>query len=204
MGIFVIAAIYEIVATIVEYQMMVQAQPFYPTKEALISFTGIFGMGANGLALFMALLGTGYSLKHFGLRKSLLIFPACLGVAITLLYFAIMFSESYTLTTLYITLGVMIIAKGLSYALNNPAKEILYIPTSKDAKFKTKGWIDMFGSRGAKATGSAITDVLKGTPDILLSVGTILSLGFIGIWIFVAILVGKEFHKLTSEGKIIG
>lgn len=204
MGIFAIAAIYEIVATIVEYQMMVQAKPFYPTKEALISFTGIFGMGANGLALFMALLGTGYSFKKFGLRKSLLIFPISLGIAITLLYVAIMFSDSYTKSTLFITLGVMIIAKGLSYALNNPAKEILYIPTSKDAKFKTKGWIDMFGSRGAKATGSAITNALKSSPEILLFVGTILSLGLIGIWIFAAILVGQKFHKLTTEGKIVG
>jgi ATP:ADP antiporter, AAA family len=204
MGIFIISAIYEIVATIVEYQMMVQAKPFYPTKEALISFTGIFGMGANGLALFMALLGTGYFFKNFGLRKTLLIFPISLGAAIALLYVAITFSEAYTKNTLFITLGVMIIAKGLSYALNNPAKEILYIPTSKDAKFKTKGWIDMFGSRGAKATGSAVTDFLKGSPEILLSIGTILSLGLIGIWIFVAVLVGKKFHNITTEGKIVG
>lgn len=52
----------------------------------------------------------------------------------------------------------MMIIKGMSYALNNPTKEILYQMTSTSIKFKCKSWIDTFGQRGAKATGSIVTN----------------------------------------------
>jgi AAA family ATP:ADP antiporter len=46
----------------------------------------------------------------------------------------------------------------MSYALNNPCKEMLYQPTSSSVKFKCKSWIDTFGARGCKATGSLVTN----------------------------------------------
>lgn len=70
--------------------------------------------------------------------------------------------------------------KGMSYALNNPCKEILYQvcifiimshihlnerscytwqqATSTQIKFKCKSWIDTFGQRGSKAAGSIVTN----------------------------------------------
>lgn len=47
--------------------------------------------------------------------------------------------------------------QGLTYALNEPCKEMLYLPTSDAIKFKAKGWIDVFGSRCAKGVGSFVT-----------------------------------------------
>jgi AAA family ATP:ADP antiporter len=52
----------------------------------------------------------------------------------------------------------MMIMKGMSYALNNPTKEILYQMTSTQIKFKCKSWIDTFGQRSAKAGGSIVTN----------------------------------------------
>ncbi len=205
LGILGIVAIYEIVTTIIDYQMKMQALalPKYSTTESLTSFMGMFGMTTNSLALLMALFGTGYFISKLGLRKSLLIFPSCLGIAIAILCIFVSFCGISGTATLWLTFGIVVIAKGLSYSLNNPAKEILYIPTSKDAKFKTKGWIDMFGSRGAKAAGSTFTNYLKHSPTMLLYFGTLLSMGLIGIWIFIAIFVGQKFHKLTKENTII-
>ena len=53
---------------------------------------------------------------------------------------------------------VMMIIKGMSYALLNPTKEILYQMTGDNVKFKCKSWIDTFGQRGSKAGGSIITN----------------------------------------------
>ena len=64
----------------------------------------------------------------------------------------------------------MVTLKGLSYALNNPCKEVMYIPTSKDAKFKTKSFIDMFGSRSAKMSGAQIGGWLNIDGNPILSV----------------------------------
>ncbi len=62
---------------------------------------------------------------------------------------------------LWATFAAMVVIKGVGYAVNNPTKEMMYIPTSKDAKFKSKGWIDTFGSRFAKAGGAQVTNAFK-------------------------------------------
>jgi AAA family ATP:ADP antiporter len=81
----------------------------------------------------------------------------------------------------------------------------MYIPTSKAAKFKAKGWIDLFGGRAAKAGGSAVNNVLAKMSSAfqMVQVGSLMSLGIIGIWIIAAFGVGTTFNKLTKEGKII-
>lgn len=205
LGIFAVVTIYEVVGTIVDYQMKMQAQalPQYASRESLTAFLGVFGMSANALAFFMALLGTGYMMKKLGLRFCLLTFPIVLGLAVSGLYAAYTWGNFNPMMLLWATFGVMMIAKGLSYALNNPSKEMMYIPTSKDVKFKSKGWIDMFGSRSSKAIGAAFTDSLKGNAYNLMAYGTILSLGFIGVWIVVAFFVSNKFERLTAEGKIV-
>ncbi len=204
-GVFLLVAFYEIVTTIVDYQMKMQAQalPEYATREGLTSFMGMFGMATNVLALVIALFGTGYLIKKFGIRVSLLVFPIAIGVSISVLYGFIKLDLLTGQNMLWLTFGVVVIAKGLSYALNNPAKEVVYIPTSRDAKFKAKGWIDMFGARGAKAMGSGFNEFLKRTPIALLYYGTILSLGLVSIWVVIAFFVGNKFHRLVKEGKIV-
>ena len=51
---------------------------------------------------------------------------------------------------MWATFAAMMIITATSYAVNNPVKEMMYIPTSKDAKFKAKGLVDMIGGRGGK------------------------------------------------------
>ena len=203
-GILMVVSIYEIVGTIVDYQMKMQAKAIYTTQESLTSFMGLFGMAANGLALVLALFGTAYLMKRFGLTFCLLTFPVCLGMAIAGLYSFVKFGSMDPGTLLWITFGVMMIAKGLSYALNNPAKEMMYVPTSKDAKFKAKGWIDMFGSRSSKALGSGFNNFLKASPMLLLTTGTLISMGLIGFWIVAALLVSKKYNSLVKNNQIVG
>lgn len=204
-GVFLLVAFFEAVTTIVDYQMKMQAQalPQYATKESLTSFMGMFGMSTNFLAFIMALFGTGFLIQKLGIRVSLLVFPISIGMAISVLYTFIKLDFLSAQNMLWLTFGVVILAKGLSYALNNPAKEVMYIPTSRDAKFKAKGWIDMFGARGSKALGSGFNEFLKRTPQVLLYTGTILSLGLIGIWIVIAYFVGNKYHRLVKEGRIV-
>jgi AAA family ATP:ADP antiporter len=118
-----------------------------------------------------------------------------------------MFPTPYML--LWATFGVMLLVKAMSYAVNNPVKEMMYIPTSKDAKFKTKSFIDMFGSRSAKMSGAQIGGWLNvpGNPIMsinnLLLYGTIISLGVIGVWLLAAIFVGTQNQKLIENKEII-
>ncbi|MCF7799887.1 hypothetical protein K9L05_00405 [Candidatus Babeliales bacterium] len=194
LGVFAIATFYEVIGTIMDYQMKVLAKQAYPTKEAFTAFLGLFGQSANILALVMALLGTSYLMRRFGLTFCLLTFPIAVGLVVSYVYINPM---------LWTVFASMIIVKGLSYALNNPSKEMMYIPTSKDVKFKTKSWIDMFGARSAKAAGSGVNGAFAASAEALMLYGTLIALGLVGVWIVAALFVGKSFNKLTKENRII-
>jgi AAA family ATP:ADP antiporter len=191
-GILGVATLYEIIGTIIDYQMKVSADVAFPTSEAATQFLGWFGASANSLSLVFALLGTSFVIRRFGLTFCLVAFPTTIGLVVAYVWG---FPQIWTL------FGAMVAIKGLSYALNNPCKEIMYIPTSKDVKFKAKGWIDMFGGRSAKAAGSGINACLS--PINLMFFGSIISLGIVGVWIAIAFYVGTTNKKLIETGTTI-
>lgn len=201
-GVLLCSTLYEVIVTIVDYQMKALAAPLM-TSVQFATFLGWFGVCVNGLAFLLALLGTSYVMKRFGLKFCLLLYPVGLGIALAGLY-AFYLTVPNPESLLWAISLVVIFGKGLSYAVNNPAKEMMYIPTSKDAKFKAKGWIDMFGGRTAKAGGSVITDTLKHSAEQLMRQGTLISLGIIGLlWIPAAIYVGNKNEKLIKNNEII-
>lgn len=205
-GVFICSTIYEVVLTIIDYQMkkFADASPLFESTEAFNQFLGYFGVCVNGLAFVLALLGTSYLMKTFGLRFCLLLYPVCLGISLAGLYAYYFFGAPSAEQLIWVTFGVMIIGKGLSYAVNNPSKEMMYIPTSKDAKFKAKGWIDMFGGRTSKLLGGQVTNALKHNMSQLMSVGTGISLGIIGlIWLPAAMYVGNKNQQLIKDNEII-
>jgi len=206
LGVFVVSTFYEIVKTIVDYQMKSQAA-LLPNIN-FQNFLGWFGFWTNLLAFSMALLGTSYIIKKFGLKFCILLYPIAFGSSLTALYL-------YYLTSplpenlLWATFGVMMLVTALSYAVNNPTKDMMYIPTSNNAKFKVKGITDTIGSRGSKATGSLITDACNVSGDTaaslvnIMSIGTLIGLGFISIWLVAAWYVGTKNAQLIRDNTII-
>ncbi|MBT4856420.1 hypothetical protein HOM50_01080 [bacterium] len=204
-GILTISTIYDIASQIMDYQMhsLADVSPFFHGEVGFSQFQGIYGITTNSLSFLIALLGTGFLFRKFGVRRCLLIYPLVFA-AIVLSFLGLYTNFDLSIhQLLFMSLGAMIIIKTVSFTINNPAKDILYIPTSRDARFKTKGWIDMFGSRTTKMFGSRITDFLKYNFSDLIVYGSLISLGVIGFWIIAAILVGKKNEKLVATGEII-
>jgi len=204
-GIFLVSTLYEVINQIIEYQMKSQADVFprFSTELGFAQFQGFYGVATNTLAFLMALLGTSYLIKRFGLRFGLLFFPACLIIAFLSLYAYFSYGNPTAGSLLLATFLVMMMAKGLGYAVNNPVKEMMYIPTSKDVKFKTKGFTDVFGVRMAKMGGAQITDAYKHHLPELMIFGTYFSLGFSAIWILAALYVGQKNEQLVKQGDIV-
>jgi AAA family ATP:ADP antiporter len=194
MGILGVATLYEIIGTIMDFQLKFAASATYDTAEKMTVFLARFGQCTNTIALIFAFVGTSYFIRRFGLTFCLVMFPTC--VAAVILYV-------WSASSLWVLFGAMVAIKSLSYALNNPCKEIMYLPTSKDIKFKAKGWIDGFGGRSAKATGGAISDSFGGVMANLIFYGSVISLGIVGFWILVALYVGRTNKKLTDSGQIL-
>lgn len=201
MGVFVVVTFYEIMSTIVEYQMGWLASGFY-TKEQFTVFKTYQGLGINIVALAFALLGTSYFMRKYGLKFCLMAFPAAVGTVLLANYFAFMGGVSHW-TLMWVLMCASITIKGLNYALNKPTSEVMYIPTSKDVKFKSKGWIDLFGNRSTKGMGAAVSKSFGYALPALMLYGTVISLVLLVAWIFVGRSVGDGFEKLQAENKIV-
>lgn len=201
LGVFVVVTFYEVIGTIMEYQMKSMAADTFTGRGGLSSFIAKNGEVANFLALFFALVGTSFFMRRFGLRFCLLMFPVLIGISL-LSVTGVHFMGATQLQMVWAFFGIMVIIKGLSYALNNASKEVMYIPTSKDVKFKAKGWIDAFGGRSSKATGSFITNAIKASPNMFI-IGSAISFVLLGVWIPVAFFVGNKNKKLVEENKIV-
>ena len=207
-GILVVSTIYDIPATIVEYQMNSQASVIFD-HVTFKWFTGLYGVSLNLLAFIIALLGTRYFIKKLGLRICLLLYPMVFAITLVGLYIFYIGLASGPLSILWATFGVMLVVKAMAFAVNNPVKDMMYMPTSKDAKFKVKGIIDMLGGRSAKGTGAHIGGMLNVAGNPLLSIhhlmiyGSLIGLGVIGVWIVAAIFVGTKYNQLTEKHEII-
>jgi AAA family ATP:ADP antiporter len=202
MGILVVSTIYEIIGTILEFQMNMIAKGVFNSRDLFAAFTGKYGMSVNGMAMIFALLGTSFFMRRFGLRFCLLAYPILIGTVLFALL-GINFAGVSNYHIMWALFGSMVAVKGFSYALNNPTKEVMYIPTTKDIRFKAKGWIESFGGRSSKGTGAIVTDAFAKNLSGLLLVGTVISLGVVGVWIVVANLLGKKFNKLQENNATI-
>jgi AAA family ATP:ADP antiporter len=206
MGVFAIATLYEFIGTILDFQKGMLISSNYPSKldggAAFAWFKGLEGSAIGVVSLLFAMFGTSFFMRKFGLKFSLISFPAIIGLTVTTVFAMYMLgANSYQL--MWVFFGAVVLIKGLNYALNNPSKEVLYIPTSKDVKFKTKGWIDAFGARLLKTFGAGVNNSLSASLPTLLTLGTFLSLGVVGIWIYAAAYVSGAFDTLKKENKIV-
>ena len=205
-GIFLLIFFQELLTTIMDLQKnMLIGITYGANPGAVTKFLFGFNLAIQFIACVFGLLGTSYFQRKFGIKACIISFPILLGISlvgyIISPYIRLDLSiGGYIITpALAAVLCVVLIAKVLNYALYQPAKEALYIPTSKNIKYKAKAWIDMFGMRFAKVTGSSLSKFLG--PATHLVGGT--CLGIIVVWIFLAKHVGDAFNKVTNNKTLI-
>ncbi|MBY0353661.1 hypothetical protein K2W90_04835 [Candidatus Babeliales bacterium] len=193
LGVMGVSVLYDIVATILEFQMVSLANTQFHSTEHLARFLSYFGLMTNGSALLISLIGTSFLVRRFGLTFCLVVYPVITAVALLHILW---------IPVLWVVVGALVVIKSLNYALNNPCKEMLYIPTSRDIKFKAKSWIDMFGCRSAKAGGGFLSTFFTQMHELLFY-GPLLSLGVVGVWIIIALYTGTTHRALEKSNRTI-
>lgn len=194
LGIFAIISIFEVVNTIFDFKLKMIASSIYKGR-ALSEYLSNFGMWVNIIGLACLVLGIGKIGRKLGVRKSLLMLPSLVALGVFFVYFN---------SSLWVIWAVNAAVKALNYAFNQPIKEQLYIPTSKDTKYKAKAWTEMFGSRGSKAAGSGINvfaDMLSANTFLLIS--SVASLGLIGLWVVAALYVGRKHKEAIDTDSVV-
>jgi AAA family ATP:ADP antiporter len=195
-GISGLVFIYEIIIVIFDYRVLIFADKTYTSVEALSSYYALYYLCMHGIGLIISLLGTIPLQRLLGLTTSLFICPTVAGILIVGTHFY------PTATSLFIAL---VLLRSFNYALNHPTREALYIPTTKTIKFKAKAWTDAFGSRAAKATGSAFNKASKAlVASEALFLSTAASLGLVGIWFAITNYLANRFKKAVENKELIG
>jgi len=199
LGIYGIIFFYELINVVLSYQRILLAKKASQNISELncLLFEQVFMIHFFGFVI--SILGTNTLLRKFGERKCLLLVPTITGIFL----FIFSFYKALNIATVFIVL------RTLNYAFGYPLRESLYIPTIKDIKFKSKSWIDTFGSKFARGLGSVYNIGAKmtfNTFGISMFIG-LQSLFFsitIGFWIFTAYMLGKRYDKAIKKNEVIG
>jgi len=195
-GIFLIISVYEIIVTIIDNHFKVTTFESFAGESHVQDLLANYASWTGVVAFLCVLLGINNIQRKMGMTASLLVLPPLVGVAIMMIKFH---PEN-----LNVAFWIMVFSKAVNYALNQPTIKQLYIPTSKDTKYKATAWIETFGSRASKAMGSAFAGL---RPHLgiaqFLTVSASLSMGFIGIWIVIAMYVAKKYNKAVAEDTVV-
>ena len=212
-----VSCLYEISLTCLDYQMKLLGWSRFDgnTKVSFATFMGRYGQVTNFLSLIFSSILFPFLIRKFGLRLTLRLFPTLLVLA-TVVTFGILPTN---LAALFLSLTLL---KAMTYSIHDPAKEILYLPTSNAIKFRAKYWIDVVGARVAKAVGSSINFYAGGAPragkstmegvvesrsrgmDRIVAVGSLPSIfTACALW-YVCYRIGLEFDRLVREKRVVG
>jgi len=188
-SIFLLVSFQEVITSLMHFQQAAIAEAVF-SKALLTNYYFTMNFALQVLSCSFALFGTSYLHRTIGTRASLISFPLLLLCAgILYLFFP----------NLYVVTLFLVLLKGLHYAFNQPVRETLYIPTSKDIKYKAKAWIDVVGLRGAKAVGFELATMLGHASATI----GIVVVGLLSAWSWMAHRVGKENEAAISKHTVI-
>jgi ATP:ADP antiporter, AAA family len=204
LGLFFIVSVYELVITILDNHFKQAVFLQFPTEALRSAYLSSYAVWVGIVATICIVLGINNITRILGVGVSLTLTPILVGCAVLWIKF-----NPFSVAS---ACWIMICSKAVNYALNGPSLKLLYIPTSKDTKYKAQSWIEMFGSRASKGAASAV-NVFRptflanyGPIDglvVFLTFTSITSFGLIGVWLMVALFAAKTYNKAIKENKIV-
>jgi len=139
----------------------------------------------NGLSLVTQVLLTGRILTGLGIPGVLALLPL-LSLA--------GFGALWVWPTFGVMALVQVLRRGLHYAVDRPARELLYIPLGAEERYKSKPFIDTFVYRGGDLLGAWVPSLLA---MIALPLA-LAALGCSGLWLGSAWVLGRRVKGLAA------
>jgi AAA family ATP:ADP antiporter len=157
-------------------------------SKVIGEFYGNFFTLVNILAALFQAFVVSRILKYFGVRVALFILPAVALIGYTGMAFIPLLAFIRT---------AKLAENSIDYSLQSTTKNALYLPTSREAKYKAKQANDAFFVRFGDVLSAGL--VFAGTR--WLSFGSrqfaLVNVALIGVWLFLAFLIGRQFDRLS-------
>jgi len=124
------------------------------------------------------------------------------GVARALLFLPVIALVGYTVIAVVPVLGVIRWIKtaenSTDYSLNNTVRHALFLPTTREEKYKAKQVIDSFFWRTGDVLSAAVVAV--GAQLLMLTTGqfALVNVMLIFAWLALAVLIGRRYDRLAA------
>jgi len=137
-------------------------------------------------ALLLQLFVVSRLIKYVGVQAGVLVLPLLAFTGYAVLAFA---------PILAIVRVVKIAENATDYSIQNTIRNVLFLPTSRDEKYKAKQAIDSFFQRAGDVLSAAV--VFAGVTLLHLSVSGFAKINLVlaAIWVLLAVAVGREYVR---------
>ncbi len=158
-------------------------------KKVIGEFYGNFFTMVNLFSFLLQAFVVSRVLKYFGVRVALLVLP---GVAL------FGYASMAFVPLLSFIRAVKLAENSLDYSLQNTTRNALYLPTSREAKYKAKQANDTFFVRLGDVLSAGV--VFAGTMWLGFAPRqfALVNVALILVWLALAFGIGRRFHKLSG------
>src|SRR3990167_6890885 len=200
LSIFFIITIYEVVVTVFDFLFKIGVAEHFTSSADRVEILGRYAWMTGLVAFVCVLLGINNIQRKLGMTVSLLMLPLLVACAV--------FTTKFYGDHLMVFFWIMVLAKAINYALNQPTLKQLYIPTSENAKYKSQAWIEMFGSRASKGGGSGfnmLREVFVNNSGLVAGVAAFMNIFFFGgltlieVWVPIAMYASKKYNTAVAK-----
>ena len=161
------------------------------SEDMLIgAFYGRFFAWVNFLGFAFQLLLVSRLFKWLGVRGTLFVLP-------------VIAAFTYGTTALMPVLGVITLVKMMEnstdYSINNTTRHALFLPTTREAKYKAKQAIDAFFWRAGDVLQAGV--VFVGAELLALTTRgfAVFNVALVAVWIGIGIAIARQHRKITGE-----
>jgi AAA family ATP:ADP antiporter len=155
-------------------------------SEYIGSFYSEFLFIVNIAALFLQLFVVSRLIKYLGVRVGVMVLPVLALTGYAILAFA---------PILALVRTVKIAENATDYSINNTVRQTLFLPTSRDQKYKAKQAIDSFFVRAGDVLSAGLVYAGVTWLDFSATGFARVNLVLAAIWVILALAVGREYAR---------
>jgi AAA family ATP:ADP antiporter len=160
--------------------------------EYIGTFWASFHIGVNVLGLLLQLFVVSRVIKYLGVMVALLVLPViALGAYSLIAFYPILVYVRWAKTA----------ENSTDYSLQNTVRNMLFLPCTREQKYKAKQVVDSFFHRAGDVLVSVTFFV--GTTFLAMEARhfALFNIGLVVLWLILAVLIGRAYRRLVASGR---
>lgn len=181
---------YALISTFLYYEVSHVIEATIQDRSARTALFADIDFKVNAIALVVQVFLTGRVVKRIGIGWTIMLLP--------LISIAFLLAVGST-PSLAVVVVAQIAFRGAYFATAKPAREMLFTVVGREAKYKSKNFIDTFVHRGGDVVGGWIFRGLQGGLNMSLGQVAYVGAGFAVAWAIVSRWLGKQEQRFERE-----